>query len=128
VRCVTPIWASWGDLSSGFSNDIAVFGHFECKDAIYKLELKVEFQLILSGGVNHGSYKLTRKEQWDFGKRETNGEHTEKDVFECEPGKEYRLIANAKVWYSGGYSPWWAYSVDGRPERCSAAAEGPEPE
>lgn len=114
------VWASWGGLASGTSNDFAVYGHFNCTYSSYTFELGVELQLINSGGVEGGTYQLARIAHWDFGKSESQGEHAEHAVFECTPYKWYRLVVWGRYWYSNGYSPWNAYSVDGRSKQCSA--------
>jgi hypothetical protein len=62
-----------GDLSSGFSNDLAVYGHFSCTDGSADFELGVEFQLILSGGVEGGSYETDTRRAQRFQERRKHG-------------------------------------------------------
>jgi streptogramin lyase len=119
------VWASWGSV--GFSNDLTVYGHFKCTYASYGFELGVELQLIEYGGVLGGIYKLEKRASKVFGKSENGGEHSEKGTFECMPGKWYRLVAWGRYWYTSGYSPWHAYSVDGRPLRCPQQLPEGEP-
>ena len=121
------VWASWGDLSDGISNDIEVYGHFACTYASAVFELGVEFQLVLWGGVNGGTYKLERENHKDFpGSESKSG--SESWNYECQPGKWYRLVVWGRYWYTNDYSPWHAYALDGRLEECSQEAAPAEPE
>jgi YD repeat-containing protein len=114
------VWASWGGLSAGFSNDIGIYAHFKCADASAGFEIKIELQLVLYGGVENGEYELVGTDTHDFRPSETKGEHETSKVWECTPGKWYRAVVFGRYWYTSGYSPWHAYAVDGRELECSA--------
>jgi hypothetical protein len=121
------VWASWGNLSEGAASDEVGYGHFECTYASASFELGIELQLIVSGGVEGGAYRLEGIKHNDFGKKESK-HGSEKWEFACNPGSWYRLIAWGRYWYSDGYSPWYAYSVDGRAQRCAPEPAPWEPE
>jgi hypothetical protein len=63
------IWASWGE---GLSNDLTVYGHYECTYDTY-FELQIELQLVEYGGLEGGVYKTVFTKHQDF-EHETGGE------------------------------------------------------
>lgn len=111
------VWASWG---SSITDELTGFVHFNCKDGSYEFEAGVQLELIISGGVEGGSYEHAGEDHEDFKKGENIGKHEAHWAFRCETGREYRLVAWGRYWYYNGYGPWWAVSVDGHSETCPA--------
>jgi hypothetical protein len=123
------VWASWGDLSDGFSNDLAVYGHYECAYKTY-FELSIALQLVESGELEDGIYISLPNEKGelvttkDF-KHQKKGEIEE--IWECEQGRWYRAWVWGRFWYKGGGTVWYATALDGRLDECSGHFDGPGP-
>jgi DNA-binding beta-propeller fold protein YncE len=111
------VWPSWGDLSAGLSNDVAVYGHFECaeSDDSIHFELKICAVLNVRGGANLGCEKGV----WH--NLEAGEEYSFHEVWECTPGATYKAWVFGRFWgfaENGSATEWSDTAVDGRLNVC----------
>ena len=118
------VWASWSQT------EMYAFGHYKCAATPAIFELQISIDLVLSGGVEGGSYEQVSQEtrqdkHAETGKHGTHGELTV-GVANCVAHRQYRAVVHGRTWWfiRTGFgrgewrSPWKAWAIDRRLGEC----------
>jgi hypothetical protein len=116
------VWPSWGkEIFSGYKgNELEVWGHFECGEAVYRFELQVA--LIGSNGKTAAAEARVYKET-------TGNAPGFERTWACHPAELYKAWVWGRFWndhyYDGGgrgagnmKTEWYASALEEKPEQC----------